>query len=130
MQPDWRRLRTLMSGSCHQRATAHRLRPASKRARFVASFSKKFHEKPDRFAVNAAQAMDVLLDAVARSDGTRASVTNKLFATRVSNGILGSFWITPTGDTTLNAVTIHRVVGGKLTTYATIDVPDTLVGAR
>jgi hypothetical protein len=31
-------------------------------------------------------------------------VTNKLFATRASNGILGSFWITPTGDTTLNAV--------------------------
>jgi hypothetical protein len=96
-------------------------------ARFVASFSKKFGAKPDRFAVNAAQAMDVLLDAVARSDGTRASVTNKLFATRVSNGILGSFWITPTGDTTLNAVAMYRIMGGKATTYATIKVPDALV---
>jgi hypothetical protein len=47
--------------------------------------------------------------------------------TRVTKGILGSFWITPTGDTSLNAITIHRVVGGKLTTYGTIIVPDTLV---
>jgi branched-chain amino acid transport system substrate-binding protein len=96
-------------------------------ARFVASFSKKFHAKPDRFAVDAAQAMDVLLDAVARSDGTRASVTDKLFATRVSNGILGSFWITPTGDTTLNAIAMYRVTGGKVTTYRTVVVPDALV---
>jgi len=96
-------------------------------ARFVASFSEKFGAKPDRFAVNAAQAMDVLLDAIARSDGTRASVTRKLFATRISNGIFGSFWITPTGDTTLNAVAIYRVTGGKVTTFATVKVPDTLV---
>ena len=97
-------------------------------ARFVASFSKKLGSKPDlRFAVNAAQAMDVLLDAVARSDGTRTSVTSKLFSTRVSKGILGSFWITPTGDTTLNAVAMYRVTGGKVTTYATVKVPDTLV---
>jgi branched-chain amino acid transport system substrate-binding protein len=97
-------------------------------ARFVASFSKKFDKKPDRFAVNAAQAMDVLLDAIARSDGTRASVTKKLFATRVSNGILGSFWITPTGDTTLNAVAMYRVTGGHVRPFATVKVPDTLVG--
>jgi hypothetical protein len=71
--------------------------------------------------------MDVLLDAVARSDGTRTSVTSKLFSTRVSKGILGSFWITPTGDTTLNAVAMYRVTGGKVTTYATVKVPDTLV---
>ena len=96
-------------------------------ARFVASFSEKFGKKPDRFAVNAAQAMDVLLDAIARSDGTRASVTKRLFATRVSNGILGSFLITPTGDTTLNAVAIYRVTGGKVTTFETVIVPDTLV---
>jgi SARP family transcriptional regulator, regulator of embCAB operon len=98
-------------------------------ARFVASFSKKFGAEPDRFAVNAAQAIDVLLDAIARSDGTRASVTKKLFATRVSNGILGSFWITPTGDTTLNAVAIYRVTGGKVTTFKTVIVPDTLVAS-
>jgi branched-chain amino acid transport system substrate-binding protein len=97
--------------------------------RYAASFSKKFGREPTGFALSSAQAIDVLLDAIARSDGTRTSVTRSLFHTRVTNGILGSFWITPTGDTTLNAVTIHRVVGGKLTIYATIVVPDTLVAA-
>jgi branched-chain amino acid transport system substrate-binding protein len=97
--------------------------------RYAASFSKKFGTEPTSFALSSAQAIDVLLDAIARSDGTRESVTRRLFDTRVTNGILGSFWITPTGDTSLNAVTIHRVVGGKLTTYATIVVPDTLVAA-
>jgi branched-chain amino acid transport system substrate-binding protein len=97
--------------------------------RYAASFSKKFGREPTGFALSSAQAIDVLLDAIARSDGTRTSVTRSLFHTRVTNGILGSFWITPTGDTTLNAVTIHRVVGGKRTIYATIVVPDTLVAA-
>jgi branched-chain amino acid transport system substrate-binding protein len=98
--------------------------------RYAASFAEKFGTKPTSFALSSAQAIDVLLDAIARSDGTRASVTRRLFDTRVTNGILGSFWITPTGDTSLNAITIHRVVGGKLTTYATIVVPDTLVAAE
>jgi branched-chain amino acid transport system substrate-binding protein len=95
--------------------------------RYAASFSKKFGREPTGFALSSAQAIDVLLDAIARSDGTRASVTHRLLDTRVTKGILGSFWITPTGDTSLNAITIHRVVGGKLTTYGTIIVPDTLV---
>jgi ABC-type branched-subunit amino acid transport system substrate-binding protein len=94
---------------------------------FVASFSKKFGGEPTRYAVNAAQAIDVLLYAIGRSDGTRASVTRNLFRTRVSNGILGSFWITPTGDTTLNAVAIYRIIGGEVTTFATVVVPDALV---
>ena len=42
--------------------------------RFAAAFAKKFGEVPTRFALSSAQAMDVLLDAIARSDGTRASV--------------------------------------------------------
>jgi branched-chain amino acid transport system substrate-binding protein len=95
--------------------------------RFVASFSENFGGEPTRYAVNAAQVIDVLLSAIARSDGTRASVTRNLFRTRVSNGILGSFWITPTGDTTLNAVAIYRIIGGEVTTFATVVVPDVLV---
>jgi len=95
--------------------------------RFVASFSKRFGAKPTRFAVAAAQAIDVLLDAIARSDGTRSSVTTNLFKTQISNGILGSFGITPTGDTTLNVVAIYRIIGGKVTTFANVVVPDALV---
>jgi branched-chain amino acid transport system substrate-binding protein len=95
--------------------------------RFVASFSKRFGAKPTRYALAAAQAIDVLLDAIARSDGTRSSVTTNLFKTQVSHGILGSFGITPTGDTTLNVVAIYRIVGGKVKTFATVAVPDALV---
>jgi branched-chain amino acid transport system substrate-binding protein len=105
-----------------------RLGPAGRE--FIASFSKKVGGAPTGFAVHAAQAMDVLLDAIGRSDGTRTSVARNLFSTRISNGILGSFWITSTGDTTLNAVTIFRIVHGKVTTYDTITVPeDLLAGA-
>lgn len=57
-----------------------------------------------------------------------ASATQNLFNVRVSNGILGSFLITPTGDTTLNAVAVHRIVDGEVTTMSTVDVPDALVG--
>jgi hypothetical protein len=39
----------------------------------------------------AAQAADVLLDRIARSGGTRPSVTRARFATRVGNGLTGSF---------------------------------------
>jgi len=94
---------------------------------FVASFSKQFGGRPTRFALAAAQAMDVLLDAIAQSDGSRASVTSNLFKVSVSNGILGSFSITPSGDTTLNAVAIYRIIGGKVATFATVAVPDALV---
>jgi DNA-binding SARP family transcriptional activator/ABC-type branched-subunit amino acid transport system substrate-binding protein len=94
---------------------------------FVRSFLNEFGAEPSRFAIDAAQAIDVLLDAIARSDGTRRSVTSNLFDTSVSDGIFGSFLITPTGDTTLNAVAIYRIVGGKVTPFANVVVPDALV---
>ena len=59
-------------------------------------------------AVYAAQAADVLLDAIARSDGTRTSVVDELLATRVDRGLLGSFTFDRNGDTTQHAVTILR----------------------
>jgi DNA-binding SARP family transcriptional activator/ABC-type branched-subunit amino acid transport system substrate-binding protein len=93
---------------------------------FVSAYTARFGEKPTRYALAAAQATDVMLDAIAASDGTRASATRSLFKTRVSNGILGSFLITPSGDTTLNAVTVHRIVDGEVTTMSTVDVPDAL----
>jgi hypothetical protein len=40
-------------------------------------------------AIYAAQAMEAVLDAIRRSDGTRASVLRALFETRIPNGLLG-----------------------------------------
>ena len=94
---------------------------------FVAAYEKRFGEVPTPYALAAAQATDLLLEALAASDGTRASTTRSLFRTRLPKGILGDFWITPTGDTSLNAVTVRRIAGGKITAMRTVTVPDALV---
>jgi branched-chain amino acid transport system substrate-binding protein len=60
----------------------------------------------------AAQAVDVLLQAIAQSDGTRASVTEHLLGARVRGGILGDLSFDRNGDPTLNPVTILRVHRG------------------
>ena len=61
----------------------------------------------------AAQAAAVLLDAIAASDGTRASVTAHLLSARVRNGIIGSFSFDRNGDTTFNPTMIFRIRGAK-----------------
>ena len=50
------------------------------------------------YAVYQAQAAQVMLSAIARSDGTRASVVKAMFATRVKNGIMGTFRFDRNGD--------------------------------
>jgi ABC-type branched-subunit amino acid transport system substrate-binding protein len=69
----------------------------------------------------------VLLDAIARSDGTRASVIAEVFNERVSNGILGSFSFDRNGDTTAGAVTIYRIVRGSPTVFEVITPSPSLV---
>jgi branched-chain amino acid transport system substrate-binding protein len=80
--------------------------------RFVRGFAATQPGGVDLFAVYAAQAAEVLLDAIARSDGSRGSVIRELFATRVEGGILGSFTFDANGDTSLNPVSIYRVAEG------------------
>jgi branched-chain amino acid transport system substrate-binding protein len=59
----------------------------------------------------AAQAVEVMLDSIARSDGTRGAITGDLLTTHVRAGILGTFGFDRNGDTTLNPVLIYRVHG-------------------
>jgi branched-chain amino acid transport system substrate-binding protein len=61
------------------------------------------------FTPYAAQATDVLLAAIAGSDGSRASVVKQLFRIRVRNGILGSFHFTPQGDVSVASFPIFQV---------------------
>ncbi|HSF61771.1 MAG TPA: BTAD domain-containing putative transcriptional regulator [Gaiellaceae bacterium] len=63
-------------------------------------------------AVYAAQATEVLLDAIARSDGTRRSVVDELFRTRVADGLLGSFGFDANGDVSETPMTIVQVRNG------------------
>jgi branched-chain amino acid transport system substrate-binding protein len=63
------------------------------------------------FVLESAQAAEVLFQAIARSDGTRASVLKQLRAIEVRNGILGSFRFDANGDITPSAIAIYRVTG-------------------
>jgi branched-chain amino acid transport system substrate-binding protein len=63
-------------------------------------------------AVYAAQATEVLLDALARSDGTRESVLDELFRTRIQDGLLGSFGFDANGDVSEGPMTIVQVRRG------------------
>ena len=81
----------------------------------------------DPYSSYAAQSADVLLTAIANSDGTRAGVTDQLLKTKVTNGILGTFTINSNGDTSSNPVTQYLIKGGKQTTFKTITPPQSLV---
>ena len=70
-----------------------------KGAEFVSGFKKQLNGKPvDPYATYAAQAAQVMIDAIARSDGSRQSVVDELFKTKVRDGILGSFDLNKNGD--------------------------------
>jgi branched-chain amino acid transport system substrate-binding protein len=89
-----------------------KLPPAGRR--FLREFVANGGEaSPDFSAAYAAQAAEILLDAIARSDGTRPSVTRELFRTEVEDGILGDIRFDEHGDLVEGPVTIYRIVGGR-----------------
>ncbi|HEX6026628.1 MAG TPA: protein kinase [Solirubrobacter sp.] len=61
------------------------------------------------FVLEGAQAAEVVLDAIARSDGTRASVLRQMRATEVTDGILGSFRFNRYGDITPAQIPLLRI---------------------
>ena len=101
--------------------------PATGR-RFAAAFSKAIGSPaPPPLAITSAQAADVLLRAIAASDGTRASVSEELLRTHVENGVLGSFEFDVNGDTTAAGVTMYRIEQGKPRVDAVIAPPPSLI---
>jgi DNA-binding SARP family transcriptional activator/ABC-type branched-subunit amino acid transport system substrate-binding protein/streptogramin lyase len=88
--------------------TTRRLPPAG--ARWVQRFRRT---QPgvdvESFAVHAAQATEVLLDAISRSDGTRASVLREVFATRLDDSLTGPIAFDAAGDLERAPETIVRV---------------------
>jgi len=66
---------------------------------FINGFKSQLGGKPvDPYAILGAQAAKVLLDAIAKSDGTRGSVIDNVFKTHVNNGLIGSFSLNKNGD--------------------------------
>jgi ABC-type branched-subunit amino acid transport system substrate-binding protein/streptogramin lyase/predicted Ser/Thr protein kinase len=96
------------------------LTPAA--ARFAASFGTAARRG---YAMNAAAAAEVVLQTIARSDGTRASVLRSLRSLHVKNGILGTFTFVR-GDISPARVTVLRVTGS---TPKGVRLPSHLAGA-
>jgi ABC-type branched-subunit amino acid transport system substrate-binding protein len=80
--------------------------------RFLREFAATQPGWVDITAAYTAQATKVLLAAIARSDGSRASVARELLAMEVKDGILGNFRFTASGDTTSTPITIVRAQRG------------------
>jgi DNA-binding SARP family transcriptional activator/ABC-type branched-subunit amino acid transport system substrate-binding protein/DNA-binding beta-propeller fold protein YncE len=84
------------------------LPPAGKR--FLQDLKARTGKPGQFYTAYAAQSAEILLDAIARSDGTRSSVTKELFKTRVENGILGDIRFDKNGDPVEAPITIWRIV--------------------
>jgi branched-chain amino acid transport system substrate-binding protein len=78
-------------------------------AGFVRHFETAIGTSPHPYAVYAAQAAGLLLDAIARATGTRASVARAVLAAKVPNGLIGPVSFDADGDLRRPAVTVFRV---------------------
>lgn len=94
---------------------------------FIDGFGAASGNRPGPYAAYAAQAADLLLDAIAASDGSRQSVVDNVFSIDVKDGILGDFSISDSGDTDQNPVTAYRIVNGEQTTFTVITPPAEMV---
>jgi branched-chain amino acid transport system substrate-binding protein len=105
-----------------------KLGPAGKK--FVKDFGAEIGTQPNPYSAYGAQAMEVMLTAIANSGGSRATVADNLLKTKVKDGILGNFSINANGDTTSNPVTQYKLgPGGKAPAFKTIVPPANLVKA-
>ena len=93
---------------------------------FVANFTKAVGV-PDPYSVYAAQATEVMVQAIKQSNGSRADVTKQLFKVKLNASILGNVAFNSNGDVSENPVTIYRVKGNAAPTYKVIVPPKTLV---
>jgi len=91
--------------------------------RFLRSFGQTGDELSLNWVPETAQATEVLLDAIARSDGTRMSVIRELLATKVRNGLLGTFSFDRFGDIVPAPVAIYRFRHHRLATLGVVRAP-------
>ncbi len=96
-------------------------------ATFVKLFGKQVGATPNPYAAYGAEAMDVMLQAVAKSGGQRSAASKALFGLQVTNGILGSFTINNQGDTSGTSITIYKQKGKSLVPVTTLVPPASLV---
>jgi branched-chain amino acid transport system substrate-binding protein len=103
---------------------------------FIDGFKKELNGKPvDPYAILGAQAAQVLLNAIEKSDGTRSSVIDNVFKTKVNDGLIGSFSLNKNGDLTgakgaAVLFTIYTGTNHLQTILTTAPKPDLVAAAR
>ena len=97
---------------------------------FAGRFEERFGARPCCFSVHTAQATNMMLDAIAESDGSRTQVLKNLFEARVEGGYVGDFEIDRYGDTTLNTIAVYRIEDGRLRFETAVTPPAELLARR
>ncbi len=103
--------------------------------KFIDGFKSQLGGKPvDPYAILGAQAGAVMLDAIDKSDGSRSSVIDEVYKTKVEDGLIGNFELNENGDLTgaNGAALLYTVYVGKgnhLTTLLTTSPEPKLVEA-
>jgi branched-chain amino acid transport system substrate-binding protein len=99
--------------------------------KFLSGFKKaqKISGDLQPYAIYAAQAAEVVYQAIAKSNGSRPSVTSALFKTNITNTILGTVKFNKNGDTASAKETIYVAKGGQLKVFKQITPPAKLVKA-
>jgi branched-chain amino acid transport system substrate-binding protein len=98
--------------------------------RWAAQFRQRWAAQPCCYTVHAGQVMQLVLDAIAASDGTRAQVLRNLQRADVKDGLVGDFRFDRYGDTTLKAISVYVIRGGRLSYLQTLDVPRALLSRK
>ena len=97
-------------------------------ATFLSDFEAKYSpDAVDPYTPYGAAAVEVLMNAIAASDGTRASVTENLLNQSLTDTVLGDYSINEVGDTDQGSMTIYIGKGGKLATDRVITPDPNLV---
>ena len=95
--------------------------------KFVTAFKAAYHVKfLEAYTAYGASAFDVLANAISKSNGSRSSITSKLYNQSFPNGIIGSFKIDSTGDPSLGGVTVDSITSGKITALVVVLPPASL----
>jgi branched-chain amino acid transport system substrate-binding protein len=104
------------------------LPPAGKK--FAQQFGKSVGLKPDKvnpYSNYAATTMQLMLSVVAKSDGTRASVTKGMFNITVKTSPIGGFKLNKSGDTNQGQISFYNIKGGQAVFGKVISPPASLV---
>jgi branched-chain amino acid transport system substrate-binding protein len=96
---------------------------------FIKSFGKQIGTTPNPYSQYGAQAMQVMLQAVAAGGGDRAKTNKAAFGINITGGIIGNFTINSTGDINLTPITIYKQAGKQLVPVKTLIPAANLVGS-